>query len=82
MLKREEICPVETTARIVGYWITTLLVVAELGVGGISDLFRTDQVRGVVEQLGYPTYLLIIMGAWKVAGLFFSMKKCPNQAGP
>jgi uncharacterized membrane protein YphA (DoxX/SURF4 family) len=57
-----------TTGRIVGYWITTVLVVSELGVGGFGDLLQTNQVRGVVEPLGYPAYLLIVIGAWKLAG--------------
>jgi DoxX-like family len=57
-----------TMARIIGFWITTVLVAAELAVGGIWDLLRNDQVRGVVGQLGYPAYLLTIMGAWKLAG--------------
>jgi uncharacterized membrane protein YphA (DoxX/SURF4 family) len=57
-----------TMARIIGYWITTVLVAAELGVGGVWDLLQTDQVRSLIEQLGYPAYLSMIMGAWKLAG--------------
>jgi uncharacterized membrane protein YphA (DoxX/SURF4 family) len=55
-------------SRAIVYWIATLLVAAELAVGGVSDLLRTDQVRNVVEHLGYPAYLLTIMGVWKVPG--------------
>ena len=29
---------------------------------------RIDHVRDVIEHLGYPTYLLTIMGVWKVPG--------------
>lgn len=54
--------------RIVAYWVTTALVAAELAVGGVWDLLRTDYVRNVVEHLGYPVYLLTIMGAWKLPG--------------
>lgn len=57
-----------STGRIVAYWIATVLVAAELGVGGVWDLLQTNQVRGVIAQLRYPAYLLIIMGTWKVAG--------------
>ena len=49
--------------RIIAYWIATVLAV-----GGVWDLARTDQVRDVVEHLGYPACLLTIMGVWKVAG--------------
>jgi uncharacterized membrane protein YphA (DoxX/SURF4 family) len=52
----------------VSYWIATVAVVAELAVGGVWDLLRTDYVRDVIEHLGYPAYLLTIMGFWKIAG--------------
>jgi hypothetical protein len=55
-------------ARVVAYWVTTVPVAAELAVGGVWDLLRTDYVRDIVEHLGYPTYLLTIMGVWKVPG--------------
>ena len=54
--------------RIILYWITTGLAVAELGVGGMWDILRLPYVRSVTEHLGYPTYFLVILGAWKVAG--------------
>jgi uncharacterized membrane protein YphA (DoxX/SURF4 family) len=57
-----------TRGRFVAYWVTTLAVAAELALGGIWDLLRIDYVRNVVEHLGYPAYLLTIMGVWKVAG--------------
>lgn len=55
-------------SRTVAYWATTMLVAAELGVGGAWDILRTPYVRAVVEHLGYPTYFLVIMGVWKVPG--------------
>jgi uncharacterized membrane protein YphA (DoxX/SURF4 family) len=54
--------------RVIVYWIATLSVAAELAVGGVWDLTRIDYVRDVVEHLGYPTYLLTIMGIWKIPG--------------
>jgi uncharacterized membrane protein YphA (DoxX/SURF4 family) len=54
--------------RLAAYWIATVLVAAELLVGGVWDLLRIDLVRGVVNHLGYPTYLLVIMGVWKLPG--------------
>jgi uncharacterized membrane protein YphA (DoxX/SURF4 family) len=50
------------------YWIATVSVVSELAVGGVWDLARIDYVRDVVEHLGYPAYLLTIMGIWKIPG--------------
>jgi uncharacterized membrane protein YphA (DoxX/SURF4 family) len=54
--------------RVFTYWIATVIVATELAVGGVWDMLRIDLVRGVVEHLGYPTYLLVIMGAWKLPG--------------
>jgi uncharacterized membrane protein YphA (DoxX/SURF4 family) len=54
--------------RAVVYWVATVSVAAELAVGGVWDLLRIDYVRDVVEHLGYPTYLLTIMGIWKIPG--------------
>ena len=54
--------------RRIAYWVATIAVASELGLGGVWDLMRIDYVRNVVEHLGYPAYLLTIMGAWKVAG--------------
>lgn len=50
------------------YWATTVLVTAELGLGGVWDVLRIPQVRGVVTHLGYPSYFLVILGVWKLLG--------------
>jgi hypothetical protein len=50
------------------YWLATVLVAAELGVGGIWDIARIPYVRDLVAHLGYPSYFLVLLGAWKVLG--------------
>jgi uncharacterized membrane protein len=52
----------------IAYWVTTALIAAELAVGGVWDLLQISFVRGVIDHLGYPVYLLTILGVWKVAG--------------
>jgi DoxX-like family len=54
--------------RSVGYWLATVLVVAELGLGGIWDIARVASVRELVVGLGYPSYFLVLLGGWKVLG--------------
>jgi uncharacterized membrane protein YphA (DoxX/SURF4 family) len=54
--------------RVIAYWVTTGLVAAELAVGGVWDVLRIPFVRAVVEHLGYPDYLLAILGVWKLLG--------------
>ena len=44
------------------------MVVFELGMGGVWDVLRVPQVRGLIERLGYPSYFLIILGIWKLLG--------------
>ncbi len=54
--------------RSVGYWLATVPVVAELGVGGVWDIARLPFVRDLVTHLGYPSYFLVLLGTWKVLG--------------
>jgi DoxX-like family len=57
------------------YWTTTALIVLETLAGGVADLThgRTLLVSGpfvtdVVAGLGYPVYVLWIIGIWKILG--------------
>jgi hypothetical protein len=54
--------------RSVGYWLATVLVAGELGLGGIWDIARIPYVRNLVTHLGYPSYFLVLLGTWKVLG--------------
>jgi hypothetical protein len=57
-----------TRWRSAGYWLATVLVAAELAVGGAWDIARIPSVHSVVVQLGYPSYFLVLLGTWKVLG--------------
>src|SRR5262249_53569715 len=59
----------------IGYCATTTLIALETLTGGVTDLAhgRTMLVSGppvvdVITQLGYPVYLLAILGVWKILG--------------
>ncbi|WP_218584201.1 DoxX family protein [Nocardia cyriacigeorgica] len=55
--------------RSVVYWITTAIVAFESAMGGIWDIMQIDMVRDVVvDQLGYPPYILVILGVAKIPG--------------
>jgi hypothetical protein len=43
-------------------------VVFEMVAGSLWDLMGIEYVRVVMNHLGYPLYLLLILGAWKIAG--------------
>ncbi len=55
-----------TSFRTVAYWIFTFIVAFEMTAGGIWDLLRIEYVRVVLAHLGYPMYLLTIIGVWKI----------------
>lgn len=52
--------------RVIGYWATTIPLVLELFVGGEWDLTHRPHEVQVVAHLGYPVYLLTILGVWKL----------------
>jgi uncharacterized membrane protein YphA (DoxX/SURF4 family) len=65
--------------RLVVYWVTTAVVVAECLIGGAYDLLRLAPFFPLLTQLGYPTYLATILGSAKVlAGLVVAAPRLPR----
>src|SRR5690349_14303663 len=63
------------SAKAIGYWATTIFVAVELLAGGLTDLVHGREalvagqpVIAVVTHLGYPVYVLTILGGWKLLG--------------
>jgi len=53
----------------IAYWVSTAIIAFELAAGGVWDILLIPYVHDlVVDQLGYPAYLLVIIGVWKVPG--------------
>jgi len=57
------------------YWAATVWLTLELTLGGVIDLVRGREmvligtpVDEVVSSLGYPVYILFILGVWKILG--------------
>ena len=46
---------------------TTLAVVAFVG-SGVANLLRADHVGHDMAHLGYPSYLMSVLGTWKLLG--------------
>jgi hypothetical protein len=54
--------------RTIAFWAFTMVVVFEMAAGSLWDLLRIEYTRAIMTHLGYPVYLLSILGAWKLAG--------------
>jgi uncharacterized membrane protein YphA (DoxX/SURF4 family) len=52
-------------AKSILYWVFTIISALELLAGAEWDLTRRPDAVGVVTQLGYPVYMLTIVGIWK-----------------
>ena len=50
------------------YWGSTALLAFALLSGGAAYLAHQADAAAGIAQLGYPAYLLVILGAWKLAG--------------
>ncbi len=50
----------------IAYWALTLVVAWEMIAGSMWDLLQIEYVKGVFAHLGYPLYMLFIIGAWKL----------------
>lgn len=53
-------------ARAIAFWVLSLPVFLETAAGAQWDLVRNAHVREVFERLGYPLYLLTLLGVAKV----------------
>ncbi|NOT77298.1 MAG: DoxX family protein [Cyclobacteriaceae bacterium] len=54
------------------YWIATIwLALGMISTGAVQILKAKEGAGGVnsIEQLGYPTYFLTLLGVWKVLGV-------------
>lgn len=57
-----------TKGQAIAYWVTTAIVVFVLISGGIGDLIRPTVIADGMRHLGYPDYVMTILGLWKLAG--------------
>ncbi|WP_316833239.1 DoxX family protein [Pedobacter aquatilis] len=51
------------------YWIATLWLSLGMVSTGIVQLMGHKDELAMMKQLGYPAYLLIILGVWKILGV-------------
>lgn len=56
-------------SRAIAYWTATALLTLELLIGSIWDLSRSHLAVQIMLRLGYPLYLLALIGIWKLLAI-------------
>ncbi|QTE23272.1 DoxX family protein [Polaribacter cellanae] len=51
------------------YWVVTIFLSFGMLAGGIQQLLQIGGYVEIIEDLGYPKYLLSILGVWKILGV-------------
>ena len=51
------------------YWAVTIFLSIGMLAGGIQQMLQIGGYNDIVKQLGYPQYLLSILGVWKILGV-------------
>ncbi|MCQ6562175.1 DoxX family protein [Paenibacillus mendelii] len=66
----EAIAKVETQPQVkmIAYWTVTSLLAAAVMLSGIGQLMQYGGNLELVTNLGYPIYVMTILGIWKVLG--------------
>ncbi len=51
------------------YWVATIWLALGMTSTGIVQILRIDEEMEMMAHLGYPDYLPIILGVWKILGV-------------
>lgn len=51
------------------YWVSTIWLALGMGSSAIVQLIKLEEEVDFIIQLGYPVYLMIILGIWKILGI-------------
>ncbi len=55
--------------RVIGFWLATCLFCAAMAAGGTMNLLRVEPQQVAMAKLGYPEYLMTILGVAKILGV-------------
>lgn len=51
------------------YWLVTAFLSFGMLAGGVQQMLQMGGYNEIFEQLGYPHYLLSLLGVWKILGV-------------
>ncbi|MFA5417817.1 MAG: DoxX family protein [Bacteroidales bacterium] len=66
MTKRNQ--PAGRAGKII-YWTTTIFLAVGMLAGGVQQLLQIGGYVEIIGNLGYPVYVLSILGTWKILGV-------------
>jgi DoxX-like family len=55
--------------KLIVYWIATSLLAFGMLASGTAQLMRAKQMVDIIAHVGYPLYLMTILGIWKILGV-------------
>ena len=55
--------------KLITYWVFTALFCVGMSASGIQQIIKTQQMVDIMTHLGYPGYLMQILGVWKLLGV-------------
>jgi uncharacterized membrane protein YphA (DoxX/SURF4 family) len=55
--------------KLIIYWVATALFTFGMLSSGIMQMLRVQSMIDIMVHLGYPIYLLSILGIWKILGV-------------
>jgi hypothetical protein len=51
------------------YWAATILMSVGMFGSGIAQLIRAREMVEIINHVGYPPYVMSILGVWKILGV-------------
>jgi uncharacterized membrane protein YphA (DoxX/SURF4 family) len=55
--------------KLIIYWIATVLLSFGMLASGIAQLTRAKEMVDLISHVGYPPYLMTLLGIWKILGV-------------
>lgn len=55
--------------KLIIYWVAAALLAFGMLASGLEQVFRAQAMIDILVHLGYPVYLMSILGTWKILGV-------------
>jgi uncharacterized membrane protein len=56
-------------SKLVIYWVATVLMSVGMFGSGVAQIIRAKQMVDIINHVGYPLYVMTILGVWKILGV-------------